>query len=542
MSIPKEPRALMVNLMYLVLTAMLALNVSAEIMNAFFKLDKGNQQSMKIVDEQLTATVSNLEKLLEDDAKAKYRPLSPAVKEVRGTVKEFIEYVEGLRTTLIDEGGNKNGSVDDEDYMESHGKKVPKGKKNKDITTRLLVEGADAKGEELKQKIIDTRAKLLKTYGDLLDQHGQAFGLKAEEITGYKANADANMTLGIDDKEWQDAHKKSWEEHTFKQMPLAAVLPLLSQMQANARTAEADLVNKMAKLSGGKVVEFDQFFPMISAKKAYVIKGEKFEAEVSVGTYSSQINPSDVTLTVNGSRLSVGPDGKAKYTANASAPGKKTLKLGCSVRNPLTGDVKSGDATFEYEVGVRSAAVSATKMNVFYVGVDNPIAVSASGVPSQQLKVSCTGATMKGSGASRTITAKKPGNCTITLSGGGLPATKFEFRVKKIPNPVAYLTNGKMDGQVKSGTMRVQGGIMAKLENFDFDAKCSIQSYDMYYTPKRQDPVPIMGNKGGKFTGKAKQAITKAKNGDVYQFVSVKARCPGDTNGRPINGLSFNIK
>ncbi|MCH2042641.1 MAG: hypothetical protein MK212_00750 [Saprospiraceae bacterium] len=542
MSIPKEPRALMVNLMYLVLTAMLALNVSAEIMNAFFKLDKGNQQSMKIVDDQLTATVTNLKELLKDDTKAKYRPLGPATDEVRSTVKEFIQYVEGLRTELIDEGGNKNGSVDDEDYMESHGKKVPKGKKNKDITTRLLVDGENAKGEELKQKIMATRTKLLKIYGDLLDKSGKDFGLKDKDIKEYKANAEANMTLGVDDQEWQDAHKKSWEEHTFKQMPLAAVLPLLSQMQANARTAEADLVNKMAKLSGGKVVEFDKFFPMISARKAYVIKGEKFEAEVSVGTYSSQINPSDVTLTVNGSRLNVGADGKAQYTASANQLGKKTLKLGCSVRNPLTDEVKKGESTFEYEVGERSATVSADKMNVFYVGVDNPISVSASGVPSQQLKVNCTGATMKGSGSSRTITAKKPGDCTITLSGGGLTPTKFKFRVKKIPNPTAYLTNGKMDGQVKSGTMRVQGGIIAKLENFDFDARCKIQSYDMYYTPKRQDPVPIMGNKGGTFTGKSKKAVQQAKNGDVYQFVNVKARCPGDTNGRLINGLSFNVK
>lgn len=544
MSIPKEPRQLMINLMYLVLTAMLALNVSAEIMNAFFKLDQGNQESMLIVKKQLDATEEGLKALLNGDnaeAKQKYKALEPAVMAVRKETSEFIDYVEKLRDELIDAGGNKNGERDEGDYMVKKGKKVPKGKKNKDLTTRLLVD--QKKGAELKEKVLATKGKLIEILDKLLKDEGAKMDLKPEEMASKLKSFKENITLDIDDEGWKNSGKKSWQEHTFKQMPLAAVLPLLSQIQSNARSAEATLVNELAAMAGGKVIEFDKFFPVIAAKKAYIIKGEKFEADISVGTYSSQIKPSDIVLKVNGSSITPNAEGIGKYTATATQPGKKTLDLYCSVRNPLTDKVAEGRGTFEYEVGVRSASVAADKMNVFYIGVNNPITVSAAGVPSQQLKVSCSGAKMTGSGAKRTITATKPGKCVITLSGGGLPATKFDFRVKKIPNPSAYLTNGKMGGTIRPGTMRAQGGIMARLdESFQFDAKCSIQSYDLYYTPKRQDPIPILKQRGGKFAGKVKKAIAGAKVGDTYQFVGVKARCPGDQTGRPINPLSFTVK
>merc|ERR1712224_592979 len=104
-------RQLMINLMYLVLTAMLALNVSAEVMNAFFTLDKGNKASINTVETQLDQTVQGLKSLLEDESKAKFKPIEPAVDDVRSAVADFNTYVDQLRDLLIDTGGNKNGEV-----------------------------------------------------------------------------------------------------------------------------------------------------------------------------------------------------------------------------------------------------------------------------------------------------------------------------------------------------------------------------------------------------------------------------------------------
>lgn len=537
MSIPKEPRQLMINLMYLVLTAMLALNVSAEIINAFFALDKGNQSAMDVVQSQLDLTEQSLDKLLEDESKQKFKPIGPAVDEVRATSKELVVYINGLRDELIDAAGDRNGVNDDGDYIMSYGMSVPKGKKDKDVTTRLLVE--QGKGNELEQKIRTTQQKLIKQYEALLTTHGKNFDLNEEEIVNKIAALKRNIALRVTE-DWKSSDKKSWAAFKFKQMPVAAVLPLLSQIQTNARTTEADLVSDLAKLAGGRTIVIDQFFPIINADKSYVIKNETFRAKVSLGSYSTQMNPENIKLMVNGQRLRIGPDGTADFSQVARQTGSKKLTLNSEVTNPLTGEVTKGSSTFEYEVGLRSASVAADMMNVFYIGVDNPITISAAGVPTAQLKVQTQGVNLSGSGAKRVAKVTQPGIANITLSGGGLSPTTFKFRVKRIPDPKITI-NKQTDGFIKSGTFRIQRGLNSKLENFDFETDCRVQSYTLFYTKKNGDPVKVDVT-GGAFTGRAGAYVKSAKAGDSFVFTNVKARCPGDSRGRRVNGLAFTIR
>ncbi|MCP4443458.1 MAG: hypothetical protein GY810_31530 [Aureispira sp.] len=198
-------------------------------------------------------------------------------------------------------------------------------------------------------------------------------------------------------------------------------------------------------------------------------------------------------------------------------------------------DIVDGNQTF---------AISVDKMNVFYIGVDNPISI-ASSVPTQNLSINVadnSGISIENQGpSSYIVNATQPGSATINITNRATNKTyPFQFRVKRIPDPIARLGR-KTDGVMKSGEFKAQRGLTAWLDNFDFDAKCSIQSYTMYYTRKRQDPVEIHST-GGRFTGRIATAITSAKPGDQYAFVNVKARCPGDRAGRRINGLSFQIK
>ncbi len=545
MSIPKEPRQLMINLMYLVLTALLALNVSAEVMNAFLSINKSLEVTNGNTVKALDATQKSLDDLLKDDAKRKYRPLQPAIQTIRDEVASFSEYVEDLKVQLIDGSGDKNGSHDDGDYVMKKGERYKlKGIKNKDITTKMMV--VDGLGDELEAKIIDSRAKIVKAYSDVLTDHGKTFGLKAEEIKKRVENFEANLTLNVTD-EWQNSDKKSWAEFSFKQMPVAAVLPSLTKMITDARNAESSGVNQLAELSGGRVIEFNQFFPVISAKKGYVIKGDKFEAEVSVGTYSDQINPSDVTITINGQSKRPNKDGKVVFTETANTLGKRTLKLGAAVKNPLTGEVSKGNSEFSYEVGESSLTVSADKMNVFYIGVPNPISISAAGVNSNSLKVSAGG----GGGASLkkvnnsqyTVTVTKPAplgqECEIRVSADGLNK-KAKFRVKRIPDPVAKLGKSS-SGAMGNGEFKAQAGVLAILENFDFDAKCQISGFIVTRQAKRADPVD-KANRGPRYSGDTKALIMRAKPGDVYYFDNVKAKCPGDPAGRKINSMVFKIK
>lgn len=172
----------MINIMYLVLMALLALNVSAEVMNAFETLDKGNEASMALVDKQVSESEEGLDKLIKDaeGSKDNFKPLVPAIDDIRATVSDFNAYVEGLRSTLIDMSGNNNGQEDEGDYKDGH----IRGKKNKDVTTRFLVLGEDGsggepgEGEALKQRILDTRQALIDRYRQLLTEHGADIEVK----------------------------------------------------------------------------------------------------------------------------------------------------------------------------------------------------------------------------------------------------------------------------------------------------------------------------------------------------------------------------
>ncbi len=541
MSIPKEPRALMINLMYLVLTAMLALNVSAEVMNAFFALDDGNTTTMKVVNGQLDQTEASLSKLLADESKADFRPIEPAIAEVRQLSKDFNSYVDGIRNELIDVSGDGNGTVDAGDFKEDHDGELKyiRGKKNKDVTTRLLVEGDT--GNELKQRILDTRAALVAAYTKLVTENAETFGLNEAQIEQSVQSVANEMPFNVDDTEWQNSESKSWSEYKFRQMPVAAVLPLLSQMQADLKSSEANMVNSMATLAGGKTITFDQFFPVVNADKSYVVGGESITAKVSVGTYSSSLQPENVNITANGKALKINPDGTANLTIPASGSGQKTVPLTVAVKNPLTGKTATGESKFTYEVGSRSVAVSADKMNVFYLGVDNPVTVSASGVSSNQVRVTTTGpASIKGSGSKYVVQGTKPGEAKVVVTAGGKQLGSFDFRVKRIPDPVARLGNNDSE-TMGNGEFKAQKGVVAHLDNFDFEARCKIQGFNLVRVPKRQDPITV-SNPGGGFNADAQRQIRAATPGDTYYFQNVKARCPGDNAGRTVNSLVFQIR
>ena len=289
----------------------------------------------------------------------------------------------------------------------------------------------------------------------------------------------------------------------------------------------------------------DKYIVAIAPKKAYLISGkDRFEADLVMGAYSSTNN--NISIQANGSGVPVN-QGIGHYTGGVeTGAGEKTFTATATISNPATGEKTSVKGEFKYEVGQASCTVAADKMNVFYIGVPNPISISAAGVSSNSMKVSINGGggSLSGSGKSYVVTVNSPGDANIVISSPelGSPAT-FKFRVKRIPDPVPKLGLGPNSGggRMGNGEFKAQGGLIAYLANFDFEARCNIQSFITTRIAKRQDPVPA-NNEGGTFTGQSKELINQAKPGDVYFFDEIKARCPGDAAGRPIGSLSFTIK
>jgi gliding motility-associated protein GldM len=508
MSIPKEPRQLMINLMYLVLTALLALNVSAEVMNAFFSLSRGISQSSAIVDKANTATLTAINKqadIYKNPVNAKYSANAQKATEI---ANEFTSYIESIRAELYAKAGGDNPKIPGQ----------PKDIRNKDLTTRWFV--TEKKGEEIEAKVKATREALL-ALADNDEKVSSSLPLNTEEsFEGTKA--------------------KTWSELKFKQMPVAAIIPMLTKLQSDSKTSASSVLNYCFGKVKGEEIIFDAFQVVSAAQKGYVIRGEKYEADVFLSASSSTAN--NVSISVNGSGLPV-KEGKAHYETTANEKGTKKYTVTINVKNPLTGVSKPYTGNFEYEVGERSCSVQLDKMNVFYIGVPNPITVSAAGVSTNDLKVNASGVNLSGGGGGKyEVNATTPGNATITLSGGGLPATKFDYRVKRIPDPVPMLgAKFKGGAALGSGEFKAQGGIAAVLENFDFDAKCNIGGFNATYVAKRQDPV-IKANSSARFGSEVSDLINKAKPGDIYYFDDIKAKCPGDSGSRDLGSIVIKVK
>lgn len=519
----------MINLMYLVLIAMLALNVSAEIINAFFMIDKGIASTNNIIDDSNEFATKALEKNAEQDL-SRYQPLVDAAKEVRQISAEFNDYITGIRDTLVASSGGMYPEDDDKHAGQ------PKGYKNKDVTTRLLVD--QGKGDEIEQRILSTRQQLLDIVTRLKDTPGTS--INDETI----AALEESISLEISD-DWENAKagkkNKSWARYTFFQMPLAAIFPIFRKFQNDMKSSEAAVLNYLVQQVGAETFKVDNFIPIASASKSYVIAGEPYEAEITIGASSKSVYE-NMDVKVNGQSLSV-EDGIAKYSARATSTGVKSYKVDIDLTNPTTGKRETYSKTFEYEVGRRSVTVAADKMNVLYIGVENPISVAAAGVSSNDLRVSGSGSGIQ---MSRTgegkynATVSTPGTANITVSGGGLQASSFEFRVKRIPDPVARLSNSS-GGDMPNGEFRAQGGVGAFLDNFDFDARCVVSGFELIYVARRQDPIPVT-NAGARYTSEAQALIARAKPGDIYYFDNVRAKCPGDQSTRKINTMVFNIR
>jgi len=492
--------------MYLVLTALLALNVSAEVMNAFFSLDKGMKESRDIVEKNNGSLTTAIEKAAQDYPSPQAEDYKARAIRSNQIVNDFVVYVQGIRDNLFAKAGGPNPKVPGQ----------PRDIRNKDITTKMFVN--DGLGNEIQEKIKELRTQL-------------------SGIVDNDALTVASLPLSVEELP-AGTKAKSWSEFKFKQMPVAAVFPLLGKIQSDAKNSATAVLNYCATKVQGTDLKFDKFIPGVAPKKNYVILGDEFEAEVFLSAFSSKTD--NVSINVNGNNVAL-KDGIGTYKTKPSNVGEQKYSVSINIKNPTTGTTETVKKEFSYEVGQRSIAVQLDKMNVFYIGVENPISVSAAGVSSNDVKVSASGVNVANKGGGHFIvTASTPGESILTVSAPGV-SQRFTYRVKRIPDPTPLLGAKHRSKAMANGEFRAQGGIATVLENFDFDAKCDVAGFEVTWLPKRQDPISKQ-NSGARWNGDVQDWISKAKPGDAYFFDDIKCKCPGDAAARNLGGLAFKIR
>jgi gliding motility-associated protein GldM len=502
----ETPRQKMIGILYLVLLGLVALNVSDSILVAFKNLTDSLNASTQNVQMGVDGTYASFEATKLKDEPERARPIYEKAKKASSYTNELSTYVEGLQKLFESEGGGYNESTGDLSKRD-----------NLDIPSRLMIN--DKRGAELKKKINDTRQKLI-TLMDEKDRKNVSFSLEAK---------DPPRRAGV---------QKSWEELNFGDgIPLTAAITALAKIKADITNAEAEVVKRILNQMDVALVNLDQFAAVAVAPTSYLIAGQPYSAEVFLTASDSRSSPE---ISVGGSRLQV-KEGKGTYTVNTSKEG--LFSWTGTVRIKQTdGTVKTYTTPEQkYQVARPSAVVSPDKMNVFYVGVPNPVSVSAPGIAKEDLVITMTGGTISGSNGKYTVTVNTPGstakvNVAAKVSGKVQNIGSSDFRVKRIPDPKAKFA-GKTGGSLSAVVIKAQGSIFAVLEGFDFDAKFNVTRFSLVIARPRAD-VAIFQANGNSFSSQMTAAMAAITPGTRVIFDDIVAVGPDGTQ-RQLDPMAF---
>ncbi len=494
----ETPRQRMMGILYLVLLGLVALSVPDNLLNAF----KNISDSLSSSKQNVQASIDNAYAAFQTKKKEqpeKAAELEKKAQEATALSKQLDTYVQGLKDELAKVSGGFDESIDDW-----------KGRDNLDVSARLMID--EKNGKKLRDQIDETSTKLMALLG--------------KDSVGVK------LPLSVTDpKSRPGVAKTTWQEAAFGDgVPMGAAMTTLTKVQSDAKNAESEVVKKILGKVDQAQVTLNAFDVAVVAPSSYIIAGQKYTANVFLTAFDKNSSPH---ITVNGSSIQAS-GGQGTYSTVATTEGKHSFTAVITVPQ-VEGPPKTYSKTVEYMVAKPSAVISPDKMNVLYIGVANPVSISAPGVAKEDLNVNMTGGSLSGSAGHYTATVKSIGTAKITVSSksGGVLGTT-EFRVKRIPDPIAVFA-GKSGGATSSANIKGQDKVFARLENFDFDAHFNVTRFSMSIIKPRQDVVTLTSS-GGELTGAMKSALATIGPGTRVALSNIVAVGP-DGQPRGLNDV-----
>lgn len=498
-------RQKMIGIMYLVLLAMLALNVSDLVLKAFKNINDSLNTSKDNVENNISQLLRNYESTKAKEGGDNVLKLKRA-KEAQKVGEDLIKYIDALHTKIAADGFDENG-----DLVQ---------KNNLDIGQNIMGNDAAPKeGKKLQEEINKAGKKL-------------ASLLQADE------GKPTFMLQALDPVKPKAGEPKSWTGTMFGEgVPLAAFRTILTMIQNDAKNMEADVINRI--LADKPVVVLDQFNAVAVAPSSYVIQGQPYKAEIYLTASDSKSSPD---ITVNGSKIPT-EGGKGIYTGSTGGVGsfKWVGTIRVKERNGNIKEYKTPEMT--YQVAKPSASVSSDKLNVIYAGIPNPFTISAPGFP--DVNASISGGSLSGSGGKYMVNV--PGSLigkevTINVTGKNgtttLPLGTSKFRVKGIPDPVAKFA-GKKGGVMSASKMASTDQVVAELENFEFDLNVKVIKFTVKVIRPRQDPLPFYCT-GDNFNSAARAAMASLPFNSTVIIENIIAQMP-DGRQPALNSMVFTI-
>lgn len=521
------PRQKMINMMYLVLTALLALNVSAEILNAFILIDKSIRATTENVQDKIesahTAFVA-----AEKENEAKVKPWREKAESVSEKANELYDKIQALKIRMIEAA---DGEAD-----EHHPEESVKKKDDNNVGGQIML--LEGEGENLKTAIEEFRAFL---------------GEIAEGDSAMIRMIESNLSTDDIESTHGEGEKIDWVHANFDHLPLIAVISLMSKMQSDVRNVESNMMSYLLTKIDAASFKFDQIEGILKAPTSYVAVGEEYSAEIFIAASESTKKPEiyilnapfDTATYKSGGYDDLTPmdssqiqNGKGIFNGSTGAPGIKNVYGFIKMKTPA-GTYEAYPFESKYQVVVPSFAVSPTKMNVFYIGVDNPVEISATGIKGD-ISASISKGSISPQGGGKYNVKVPPGatKVTVNVSADGSSLGRKEFRCKTVPDPVATV-GGSRGGKISLASLSAQRYVVAELPNFDFDVKFLVTEFEVAggsgsFTDTKK-------SNGNQLTQDQIGIIRGAKRGSKVYFENIKARGPDGTI-RNLGSIAFTIQ
>lgn len=514
--------------MYLVLTALLALNVSREILHAFLVVNESMESTNEKFFTKIEATYAEFaEQNLINESKV--RPYYNRAMQVKEYTKDFVSYVDSLKYTII---ALTEGITIDE------AKIIPlsevKKKDNYDRPTNFFIGGTEKKGEAY-----TIREKIDKYRQDLIGMVDEEDRENFDEKLGLRTDAEYRNA---------DGDPEPWERHHFYHTILAADITILNKFIAEAYNAELDVVNYLYSSISAEDFKFNEIKAKVIPNSNYIFQGDEYEAEILVAAYDTTQNPEIFILegadTLTSSNLGMAKKIEgSKVILPASSEGTRKYAGIVKIKTPL-GETKNYHFKHSFLVAKPTATVSATKMNVFYRGVDNPIAISASGKSDAQLEPSITVGRLAKVDQGWVV-RDLPGEAIETTvkvyaddNGGKKFMGEHLFRIKRLPDPIAKVL-GTVEEKITKSKMLANPFIVCQMPEWvEFEYDFKVLSFTMTI-PQGGGYVITEKSDSQMFTQRMKDQIQNLKRNDILVISDI--RVMGPEGSRKIESINVTI-
>ena len=518
MAAANSPRQRMINLMYLVFIAMMALNMGKEVLSAFGLMNEKLQTANERYQLTNEAAFAELERK-EQEKPEDYKEALEKARQVRELSNEYYAYLNTLKEDVMSQASNKTdyqvmdkSDFLDEKFFKTDGLK-PEGQKFLDEINKYrtqLVSLLGAKDEALK-KIIEERFSTGEN-NKVKDREGNTVG---------------------------------WVQYNYEGFPYIASVTKFSQLQSDIRQTEQDFYKAMLGEKMKDELSMKHYTTLLEQSRGAYYANQQFDGAIVLGRKDNSTKPKRVELTLDGRKLSESEvevvEGKIKLKVNTGNVGEH--KIAGTLYYEQDGQETPVEVAQSFTTIPRpnEAVISADKMNVVYRGVVNPMTISMPGVPDNQVTASAPGLSrksgpnyiMKPNAGSAEVTI----NVTGTIEGQKFSSSK-KFRIKDIPKPEGAIL--RTTGAVKLAKANILAGeLSVAFNDFDFDLSTKVNSFRILVPG--QPSVVVQGSRVSASPAAA-AAVNRAKKGDIIQISEIRYSVSGYSGTpKPATPISIEV-